>query len=85
MSLLLTSQILGRLVKTLPVNEKYLLLKRDNLTMPIQIQLSQKQKTFSQFFVAFLKSGTNFQYLEKKYDPHRVCVSEIMDSENVVR
>ena len=28
-------------------------LNRDNLTMPIQMQLSQKQKRFSQFLIAF--------------------------------
>ena len=31
-------------------NDNYSLLNRDNLTQPIQIQLSQKQKAFSQFF-----------------------------------
>ena len=51
----------------------------------IQMQLCQKQKTFSEFFVAFLKSGINFQYFENKYDPHRFSISEITESENVVR
>ena len=65
-SLLLTCQILGLLVNTLATDEKYPLLKRDNLTIPIQMQLSQKHKTFSQFFAKFLKSIKNFIYLEKK-------------------
>ena len=30
------------------------------------MQLSQKQKDFSQFFAAFLKSRLNFEYFEKK-------------------
>ena len=51
----------------------------------IQMQLSQKQKTFSEFFVPFLKSGINFQYFEKRYDPHTFSISEITDFENVVR
>ena len=55
-SLLLTCQILGLLVNTLAADEKYPVLNRDNLTIPIQMQLSQKQKIFSQFFAAFLKS-----------------------------
>ena len=46
-SLLLTCQILVMLVNTLVANEKYPVLNRDNLTIPIQMQLSQKQKTFS--------------------------------------
>ena len=52
----LTSQIVGLLVNTFPANEEYPVLNRDNLTIPIQKQLSQKQKTFFQFFSAFLKS-----------------------------
>ena len=50
-------------------DEKYPVLDRDNLTIPIQIQLSQKQKTFSQFLCAFLKSLLNFKYFEKKMTP----------------
>ena len=84
-SLLLTCQILGLLVNTLAADEKYPVLNRENLTIPIQMQLSQKQKTFSQFFAAFLKSTLNFEHFEKKDDPHRFCISEITDSENVVR
>ena len=83
--LLLTWQILVPLVDTLAADEKYPVLNRDNLTIPIQMQLSQKQKTFSQFFAAFLKSTLNFEHFEKKDDPHRFCISEITDSENVVR
>ena len=48
------------------------------------MQLSQKQKTFSQFFAAFLKSRLNFEYFGKKYDPDGFCISEITESENVV-
>ena len=48
------------------------------------MQLSQKQKTFCEFFAAFLKFRLNFKYFETKYDPHRFCISEITDSENVV-
>ena len=84
-SLLLTCQILGLLVNTLATDEKYPVLNRDNLTIPIQMQLSQKQKTFSEFFAAFLKSRLNFKYFLKKDDPPRFCIFEITDSENVVR
>ena len=66
MSLLLTCKILGLLVNTLAADEKYPVLNRDNLTIPIQMQLSQKQKTFFQFFAAFLKSRLNFNVLKKK-------------------
>ena len=56
-SLLLTCKILGLLVNTLDADEKHPVLKRDNLTIAIQLLLSHKQKTFSPFFVAFLKSS----------------------------
>ena len=52
-SLLLTCQILVVLINTLAVNEKYLLLNRDNLTIHILMQLSERQETFSQFFSTF--------------------------------
>ena len=72
------------LVNTLASTEKYLLIHRDNLTTPTQMTLSQTQKTFSQFLAALLKSTLNFKHFEKKDAPHRFCIVEVMDSENVV-
>ena len=63
-------KILRLFVNTLIVNDKHYLLNRDNLAQRIQMQLSQKQKTFSEFFFAFLKSILNFKHLPKKHDPH---------------
>ena len=83
--LVLTWKILELLINTLAANEKYAVLIRDNLTISIQMQLSQKQKIFSEFFAAFLKSGLNFEYFEKKDDPHGFCIFDITDSGNVVR
>ena len=48
----------------------YSLLNRDNLTQPIRTKLFQKQKAFSQFFLAFLKSTLIFEHLQKKDDLH---------------
>ena len=64
--MLVLCKILGLFVNTLSDDEEYCLLYRDNLTQPIQILLSQKQKTFSQFFSAFLKSTLNFEHFETK-------------------
>ena len=63
-------KILRHFVNTLTVNDKHYILNRDNLTQPIQKPLPQKQKTFSQFFLAFLKSILNFKHLPKKDDRH---------------
>ena len=78
-SLLLTCQILGLLVNTLATDEKDPVLNRENLTIPIQMQLSEKQKTFSQFFAAFLKCISNFERFQEKDDPHMFCISQIRD------
>ena len=59
MSLLLTCQILGLLVNTLADDEMYPVPNRDNLTIQIQMQLPEKEKKFSQFFAALLKSRLN--------------------------
>ena len=61
-------KILTPFFNTLRVNDKYYLLKTDNLTQQIQMQLSEKQKTFSEFVFAFLKSILNFKHLPKKYE-----------------
>ena len=56
----------GLFLNTLTDDDKYSLLYRDNLTQPIQIRLSEKQKTFFDFFSAFLKSTLNFEHFQKK-------------------
>ena len=68
-------------VNTLTVHDKHYLLNRDNLTQTIQIQLSEKQKTFFEFFFAFLKSILHFKHLPKKDDPHSLCISGNIGSE----
>ena len=47
-----------------PLNRENYLLNRENLTQPIEMQLSQKRKTFSNFFFFFLcvfKACVKFQ------------------------
>ena len=55
---------------------------RHNLTQPIHKELSQKLKTFSQFFRAFSKSWLNFEHFEKKDDSHSLFISEATACEN---
>ena len=52
------------------MNDKHYLLNRDNLTRAIQIQLSKKQKVFSEIFFAFLILLLNFKHLPQKDEPH---------------
>ena len=56
-SLLVICKILGVFVNTMSVDDKYSVLNRGSLLQHFQMQLSQKSKIFSQFFVAF---STNF-------------------------
>ena len=63
--------MLGLLVNIFAADEKYPVPKRDNLTILIQMQLSQKQKIFLNFFAALLKSSLNFKYFEKEDDVDR--------------
>ena len=58
-------------VNTLTADDKYSLLNKDSLTQQIRTQLSQKEKAFSQFFLAFSKSKLDFEDFEKRDDPHR--------------
>ena len=64
--------MLRQLFNTLSADGKYSLLSIDNLTQPIQMDLSQKQEIFSRFFFfAFFQSSLNFEHFQKKDDSHR--------------
>ena len=71
MSLLVIHKIQSLFVNTLTADDKHYLVNRDILAQRIQMQLSQKQKTFSELFFAFFKCKFNFQQFPKKDDPHR--------------
>ena len=68
-SLVVTWKISRLFPNTLSGDGKYSLLNRDNLTQPIQMQLSRKEKTFCDCFSAFLKSRLNFEHFFKKRWP----------------
>ena len=72
-------------VKTLTVNENHDFLTRENLTEPIQMQLSQKQKTFFHFFLDF----KNLYYILKIFQKKMTLIAdvflEIMARKNMVR
>ena len=65
---------------TLTPYDKYCPLRRDKVKEPIQILLSEKEKSFSQFFSSFLKSTLNLEHFQKKDDTHSRCISEITNS-----
>ena len=53
-------------VNTLTADGKYPVQGCENLQLPIQMQLSEKPKTFSEFFVLFVESISKFKHFEKK-------------------
>ena len=50
----------------LTANYDYSRSNTDNVLLLVQIQLSEKLATFSQFFIPFLESALNFEHFEKK-------------------
>ena len=53
-------------INTFTAQDKYFVLNRQYLQHPVHMELSQKQKNFSRFFSAFLKSRSNFELIKKK-------------------
>ena len=53
-------------VNTFTAHHKYCVLNKQYLLHPIHMKITQKQKTFSEFFSAFSKSGWNFEHIQKK-------------------
>ena len=51
-----------------------------NCTQTLEAPFSQKQKTFSGFFIAFLKCALNLEHLEKKDEYSCRVISRIIDS-----
>ena len=52
-----------------------------NFTKQLEAPLSQKQKTFSQFFIAFLKCALNLEHFQKKDEYPSLVISKVNDSE----
>ena len=75
-SLLVICKSLRLFVNTMSAVDKCSLRNTDNLMQPIHIQLSQKLKTFSEFFSWFSKSGLNFEHFQKKDDAHTLFICE---------
>ena len=55
-------------VNVLTAADKYSGTNMQNLPQQFQTPLSQKQKTFSGFFIAFLKFAWNLEHFQKKHE-----------------
>ena len=74
-------KILRLFVNILAADDKYSFLNRENLTKPIEILLSQRQKNFFSIFISIFEIYIKFLTFKKEIDPQIRYVSEITDSE----
>ena len=79
--MLVRSEVLGQLVNTLTTDYKHSAQNRENLPQQVQTQISRERKTFSGFFISFLKCTLNLEYFENKDHSHSLSVTEIINSE----
>ena len=84
-SSLVICKILGLFVKILNASHNNSLLNRQNLKKPIQMQLSQKQKLFSQFVAPFSQSLLIFEYFQKKLTLIADAFPKLRTPKNVVK
>ena len=70
MSPLVLGEILGAFINSLTAKGKCPVQGCENLELRIQMQLSEKRKTFSPFFVPFLDSTSNFEHFDTKDHRH---------------
>ena len=80
MSALVRSKILGLFVNTFTAEYTYSRPNMQTFTQHIQTPFSSKQKTFSGFFIVFLKSTWNGEHFQKKGESSSLSISEIIDS-----
>ena len=62
-------------------DDKYSRRNMLKFTQQLEAPLFQKRKTFSGFFLAFLKCALNLEHLEKKEEHPSLVISRIFDSE----
>ena len=57
-------EVIGLFANTWSADYKYPVPDCENLPFSIQIQLSEKQKTFSWFFIPFIESPSHFEHFQ---------------------
>ena len=73
-------EILRLFVKALTADDKYSDSNMQNLPEQFQAPLSQNQKTFFWFFIAFLKCAWNLEHFPKKDKYLSLIISELIDA-----
>ena len=79
-SALVRCKLLGLFVNSFTAEYMYSGRNMQTFTQQVQTPLSLKQKTFSWFFIAFLKSTWNGEHFQKKGESSSLSISEIIDA-----
>ena len=74
-------EILRLFVNALTADDQYSGSNMQNLPQQVQTPLSQKQKIFYGFFIAFMKCAWNLEHFQKKDEYSSLIISEIIDAE----
>ena len=74
-------EILRLFVNALTADDKYSDSNMQIFPQQFQTSLSQKQKTLSGFFIAFMKCAWNLEHFKKKDGYPSLIISEIIDAE----
>ena len=64
-------------------DDRYISCNIHNFQQELQTPISQKQKIFTPFFIAYLECASNLENFEKKDEHPSPVISEIIDSETV--
>ena len=70
-------------VSTVTADERNIRCNMQNFPQQLKTPISQKQKIFSGFFIAYLECASNLEHFEKKDEHTSLVISEIVDSERV--
>ena len=70
-------------VSTVTADERNIRCNMQNFPQQLQTPISQKEKIFSGFFIAYPEYASNLEHFEKKDEHPSLVISEIIDSERV--
>ena len=64
-------------------DDRYIRCNIHNFQQQLQTPISQKQKIFARFFIAYLECVSNLEHFEKKDEHPSPVISQNIDSESV--
>ena len=80
---LVLCEILRLFVGTVTEDDRYIRCNMQNFPQQLQTPISQKQKIFSGFIIAYLECASNLEHFKKKDEHPSLVISKIIYSERV--